>query len=356
MVADAGVRRQMRDRARIRAMLPLTDPLKQRLNVMQRIVALCLVSAAAFAQQLPHDDAVRIAEFYRLANRIQDEIWPGWSTVPAPLLLITKDAEFLTHHPEAPTDFRRLSADTYTRSRHFNTDLLATFPAFGPPPVIVIGEPQNTEAMKSTPWLITLLHEHFHQLQNAQPGYYDAVAKLNLSDGDNTGMWMLNYPFPYDKPEVAQAFANLRDLLLKVLAISDEKEFKRSAMDYVAERKRVFAQLSPNDHKYLSFQLWQEGIARYTQVKAAEAAAVYQPTDQFKALPDYESFSEYAARARNDTLSELRRADLAKMKRTFVYSFGGAEGFLLDRLNPAWKQEYLRHPLSTDFLFDLARN
>ena len=356
MVADAGVPRQMRDRGQVKATLPLTDLPKQRLNVMGRILALFLLTAAACAQQLPQDDAVRIAEFYRLANQLQDEVWPGWSTVPAPLLLITKDAEFLTHHPGAPADFRRLSADIYARPRQFSPHLLATFPAFGPPSVIVIGEPQNTEATRSTPWVITLLHEHFHQLQNSQPGYYDAVAKLNLSGGDNSGMWMLNYPFPYDKPEVVQEFANLRDLLLKVLRISEEKEFKRSAMEYVAERKRVFAQLSANDHKYLSFQLWQEGIARYTQVTAAEAAAAYQPTDQFKALPDYEAFSEYAARARNDTLSELRRADLATMKRTFVYSFGGAEGFLLDRLNPGWKQDYFRQLLSTDFLFDVARN
>ena len=114
----------------------------------------------------------------------------------------------------------------------------------------------------------------------------------------------------------------------------------------------MFAQLSANDHKYFSFQLWQEGIARYTQVKAAEAAAEYRPTTDYAALADYESFAAYGQRARTETLTELRTADIGKMKRVFVYSFGGAEGLLLDRWNPGWKNEYFVHPLSTDALFE----
>jgi hypothetical protein len=60
----------------------------------------------------------------------------------------------------------------------------------------------------------------------------------------------------------------------------------------------------------------------------------------------------YASQARAETLNELKQADLAKMKRTFVYSFGAAEGLFLDRLNPGWKQAYFEHPLSTDSLFE----
>ena len=46
------------------------------------------------------------------------------------------------------------------------------------------------------------MHEHFHQLQWAQPEYLKAIDDLGLSKGDATGMWMLNYPFPYDDPEI----------------------------------------------------------------------------------------------------------------------------------------------------------
>jgi hypothetical protein len=324
--------------------------------IAMRLAIIIILTLAAFAQtptrQIPPDDAVRIHEFYRLASQIQDRIWPHWSRTPAPLLLVTPDAEFLTHSAEPPADFEKVGDDIYARPRKFSTNLLATFPAFGPPSVIVIGEPKNTTSKTSTPWLITLMHEHFHQLQNFQPGYLQAVQDLGLSRGDNTGMWMLNYPFPYGKPELTQSFAHLRDLLLSCVNETDKGKFAKLARQYIDERKKFFAQLSPDDHKYLSFQLWQEGIARYTQIKTAEAAAQYQPTPAYAALDDFEPFATFTAKARTETLSELKQVDLAKSKREVVYSFGAAEGLLLDRLNPKWKEGYFEHLLSMDAFFD----
>ncbi|HMF89361.1 MAG TPA: hypothetical protein VKL40_01870 [Candidatus Angelobacter sp.] len=320
-------------------------------NRMRTLVLFLGITATAVAQQMPREDAIRVAEFFRLSAQIQDTLWPEWSKTPSPLLLVTADREFLTRSPAPPKGFTKVSEDLYTRARVFNPAFLATFPAFGPPAVIVVGEPQNTQARASTPWLITLMHEHFHQLQYGKPGYYEAVKALGLDRGDSSGMWILNYPFPYQQPEVVQGFAHLRDLLVAALNVSDDQQFKKAATDYVRERKKVFAQLSPDDRKYFSFQLWQEGIARYTQVKAAEAAAGYRPTEEFASLPDYLPFADYAPQARQETLAELKTADIAKMKRVFVYSFGAAEGLLLDRLNPGWKQTYFARPLSTDRLF-----
>ena len=304
------------------------------------------------AQQMPREDAVRIVEFYRLSAQIQDSIWPEWSKTPSPLLLVTADTEFLTRSPAPPKEFTKISEDVFARQRVLNTHFLATMPVFGPPATMVVGEPKNTLAKASTQWLITLMHEHFHQLQYAKPGYYPAVEALGLSRGDTSGMWVLNYPFPYEKPEVVEGFSRLRDLLLAALSVSDERQFKQAAADYVRERKKVFALLSPDDHKYLSFQLWQEGIARYTEIKVAEAAANYRPTAEFASLPDYLPLTDYARRARGETLEELKTADIARMKRTFVYAFGAGEGLLLDRMNPGWKQAYFEHPLSTDLLFE----
>jgi hypothetical protein len=291
-----------------------------------------------------------VSEFFRLADRLQDQIWPNWSATPSPLLLITERTEFLIHHYTAPSDFTSLGDAVSARPRKLPTALLATFPVFGPPAVIAVGEPQATEAKTSTPWLFVLMHEHFHQLQYEQPGYYSAVEAMGLSRGDQTGMWILNYPFPYDQPSVTASFGHLRDLLLHALDETEHDAFRVRAATYVNERKRVFAQLSPDDHKYISFQLWQEGMARYTQIRSAEAAAAYQPTPLFMQLPDYEPFAAYAAVARLQTLAELRAADIAKMKRGFVYSFGAAEGLLLDRLNTDWRQAYFQHLLSTDEL------
>ena len=271
-----------------------------------------------------------------------------------PLLLVTPETEFLTHHPAPPKELKKVGEDVYARPRQFPVTFQATFPAFGMPPVIVIGEPAGTASKTSTPWLFTVMHEHFHQLQYAQAGYLDAVNALNLTRGDTSGMWMLNYAFPYDKPEVAQSFRDLRDLLLRAVNEPDGPAFQKLAKQYVEQRKKFFGQLSADDRKYLSFQLWQEGIARYTEVKAAEAGAQYHPSAEFAALPDFESFPSYAAKARENTLSELKQVDLATWKRVVVYSFGAAEGFLLDRIHPKWKDEYFRRMLSMDSYFETA--
>jgi len=327
---------------------------------MRRFLLLIIFVSAAFAQdllvrQLPADDLVRIKEFYRLAASTQEHIWPGWENTPSPLLLVTPDSECLTHHPSPPKEFAKLAEDLYCRPRQFPQNFQATFPAFGFPPVIVIGEPANTLSKSTTPWMFTVMHEHFHQLQWAQPGYLKAIDALDLSHGDTSGMWMLNYPFPYEGAEVTKSFSALRDLLLRSLAEQDQTAFGKLAAEYVRERAKFFAQFSSDDHKYFSFQLWQEGIARYTEVKSAEAAAQYRPTDAFAKLADYEPFSKYAEEARQKTLSELKEADLATWKRTVVYSFGAAEGFLLDRINPRWKEGYLQNLLSTDMYFETGK-
>ena len=310
-----------------------------------------VVATAGFGQELPADDGVRIAEFYRLAPTIEDGIWPGWSRVPDPLLLVTAENEFLTHHPSPPTEFKADGDGFFVRPRQFPVHLEATFPAFGPPAVIVIGEPKSTASKTSTPWVIVVMHEHFHQLQDAAPGYFQAVDGLGLSHGDESGMWMLEYPFPYKKAEIVQSFGRLRDGLLAALTETDPAKFRKDAEEYVAMRRKFFAQLSADDHKYLSFQLWQEGMARYTQIMAAEAAAKYQPTAAFAGLEDYEPFSAYGARARAETLEELKKVDMAKAQRGAIYPFGAVEGMLLDRINPGWKDEYFKRLLSTDDLF-----
>jgi hypothetical protein len=145
---------------------------------------------------------------------------------------------------------------------------------------------------------------------------------------------------------------NLRDLLLSAVNEPDKGKSEDLAQRQVRERNKFLAQLSTEDKKDFNFQLGQEGIARYTQIKAAEAAAQYQPTAEYTALAGFESFAAYAAKAGTETLNQLKQADLREWKCTAVYSFGAAEGLLLDRFNPKWKDGYFKHPLSMDSFFE----
>ncbi len=335
----------------------MSMPPARPLALLRNSIVVLLAAAPLAAQtptvaKIPPDDAVRIREFYRLADAIQDKVWPGWSNAPAPLLLVTETTEFLTRYPEPPKDFSKAGEDVWARPRRFPTNLLATFPAFGPSSVIVIGEPANTDARTSTPWLFVVLHEHFHQLQNAQPGYFKATEALGLARGDTSGMWMLNYPFPYDDTATGQAFAHLRESLLAALREQDAARFEARVAEYKAERKAFLARLAPDDRKYLSFQVWQEGIAHYTQVVAAEAASDYRPSAEYIALPDFRPIAGYGAKMRAQTLVALEHVELATAQRIAVYPFGCAEGFLLDRLDPRWKEGYFRHPFTLDPYFE----
>ncbi len=296
-------------------------------------------------------DRVRIAEAFRLADAIGDAIWPGWARVPFALVLVTPDTEFFVRHPSPPSDARRigrdalLDSDVFARPRTFPTNLLATFPIDGVS-TVVVGPPSSTAAASPTDWVVTVLHEHFHQLQEAAPGFYDRVAALGLARGDATGMWMLNFPFPYDAPPVAEAYRAAASTLRDALSGG-------SFGDYLAARAAFRARIPGDDLKYLDFELWKEGVARYTQVRVAEwAAAHYRPTPAFAALPGFVPFPELARTLADAIPDELSRLSLPEARRTVVYPYGAAEAILLDRERPCWHDVYFSKPFTLAAAFD----
>ena len=308
---------------------------------------LFLSSHASAAPAIEQIDRVRIAEAYRIADKLQDKLWTGWSTAPFGMLFITDEHEFLIRHPKPNDEFtsigydKLLKSEVFVRPRKFQKNFLATFPAFGPTPVIVIGKAENTAEKTSSRWVFVVLHEHFHQLQYSRPGYFADVTALDLHGGDQTGMWQINYPFPYKDEKVVADFSKLADLLLAAYGSKDENEQRMAFSTYVTAREKFSASLNPKDYKYASFQLWQEGIARYTQYKMAELAArELQPSKDFQALPDFVPFDREAKRLHEMTLDEMRTLDLSKWQRVVFYPFGGVEGLLLDRVTPSWRAKY----------------
>jgi hypothetical protein len=287
-------------------------------------------------------DRIRLSEAFRLAESLDGKLWKEWGRTPFAILLVTPDQEFLIRHPAPSSDFQSLGEDdllgsnVFFRKRTQPLHLLATFPLVGGIPTIVIGQAENTTVKTSSKWVVTLLHEHFHQLQMSQPSYFKDVEALDLSGGDETGMWMLNFPFPYEStPVIAQIHALSQKLHDAVL--------KRNPGNYFEERKKLKSILKPKDYAYLSFQIWQEGISRYTEYKAAEwAEKEFKPSAAFLSLKDYEDFGTVAAVIlREKILYHLKDVDIARDRREFFYSFGAAEGLLLDQVNPTWREKYL---------------
>jgi hypothetical protein len=203
--------------------------------------------------------------------------------------------------------------------------------------------------------VLTLLHEHFHQWQYSQPGYNDGVSRLGLARGDTTGQWMLSYPFPYDSAPVQRAMRRLATSLAQ--ALDARPEARRRALEAVSDDRADLRSLrAAADYRYLEFQLWQEGVARFIEYAAGRAAAKSRDVSaQFRSLPDYEPYAQASDRALRDLRRELEQLDLAQRRRVAFYPNGAAWALLLDQTRPDWKQVYARQPFTLPDLVSAAR-
>lgn len=329
---------------------------------MKRLLAIAFVLVLCARTGWPNTsvppiDRIRLAEAFKIGETLGDLLWPNWTKAPFAVMLVTPETEFLIRHPRPPQDFAKgdydaaLKSEIYSRKRTQSLSFLATFP-FAGVPTIVVGQAENTSAKTSTPWVVTLLHEHFHQLQYSQPNYYSTVKDLDLARGDETGMWMLNFPFPYEEPKVKEAFAALAELLAQTLEMDQRADLAGNVAKYLEMRSRFKALLTPEDYRYFSFQVWQEGISRYTEYRISElAVAQYKPSREFSELADFQPFEVVADRILNNIRRHLRGLEFSRSRREAFYPFGAAEGLLLDRFAPDWKRRYFAEPFFVDRYF-----
>ncbi len=308
-----------------------------------------LICGILFGQTLPelrYANKIRIKEAMTISTEFGDQLFKGYSTVPFAIVLVTDSTEFLINHPNPSADFKLLGRDNilntsiYYRKARFNPRFLATFPAVNGLSCIVVGTSENTHR-SSTEWVITLLHEHFHQYQSSYPDYFKSVSNLGLSGGDQTGMWMLNYPFPYDSLPVITQYKLFTTALYKTITNTNSKIYKSNLKQYIAERKKLKDLMTDAQYRYFSFQVWQEGLARHTEYNFLELLKNYTPSKEMLALPDFISFPELKTKMYKNETKNLLEENLNETKRVSFYSVGFAEGILLDKLNKSWRKKYL---------------
>ncbi|MBA2734726.1 MAG: hypothetical protein H0U54_17835, partial [Acidobacteria bacterium] len=62
---------------------------------------LCTTMLAQEAKpQIARDDRIRMAEAFRMNEKLSDRVWKGWSKTPFAVLLVTPEYEFLVRHPK----------------------------------------------------------------------------------------------------------------------------------------------------------------------------------------------------------------------------------------------------------------
>ncbi|MFQ5350391.1 MAG: hypothetical protein ACE5EG_08110 [Thermoanaerobaculia bacterium] len=291
-----------------------------------------------------------MSETFRLAAELGEQIWPGWGVAPWEVLLVGEDNEYLINSPRRPEGFAEvetgelLEGTALVRARTVPPGLRATYPMLGGPPLVVVGRPETT-GLDPAAWVAMVLHEHFHQLQMSDGDYYADIESLDLAGGDESGNWMLDFPFPYDDPRVETRFAGLSTTIRAVLEGDVPPAFLAEAMSGLA------AVLPQDAYRYLGFQLWQEGVARYVQYQTARVAAEsFQPSPAFAALPGYRPFAEVAAELRAQILRELAEPRLAERRRIAFYAAGAGLVMVLEEHAPGWRRGYLKRKFALEGL------
>jgi hypothetical protein len=290
---------------------------------------LAALAAAVIATSPPPDDANNIALSTAILNRVGDRLWPDWSKAPFAIDLLTADG---------PVEINFAKPIPVPS---FPPQLEASFP-LGGVPTIVIGEPRFTAARTPTRWSVTLLHEHFHQWQDHWPPYFEATRALGLAGNDKTAMWMLNYPFPYADWNTDKAYRTASLRLADALDALGTPTFAQSLEAYLDARAAFKAFLRADDYKYFAFQCWQEGVARYTEIKVARlAVAAHRHDAAFLTNEQATALASDAGQTLAGIMRSLRNPSLALDKRTAFYAYGAAEALLLDQAAPGWRTKYL---------------
>lgn len=293
--------------------------------------ALIAATLLAAAQPVATDPFELVAVARSHLEGSARDLWPGWDETPFGLVLVGETEERLVCDGRAPEGFGNETAEPVTgcqvrsRPRTFPTGLLAAMPVFGPPSVVVVGEPALT-GQDDHSWTLTLLHEHFHQHQTASPDYWARVEALDLSGGDQTGMWMLTYPFAYDDLQVASA-AHTAAGALAALLDRDAAPTADDVAAYLAARRALAATVTARDWRYAEFQMWQEGVARWTEIAAAQSF-------------DDQAYQEAGRSRRRTVLDELATLDLTEDQRLVFYALGAGEAELLERCGTDWQAHY----------------
>jgi hypothetical protein len=293
------------------------------------------------------EDKLRIKEAFKISQKFGDKIWKGWNNIPFTLLFITDTSEYLLNHPDPSSDFQFAGYDStmetviYKRQRVFQKNFLATFAAVNNINTVLMGTPENT-GRESIRWIITAQHEHLHLLQYSDSGYTSETKALELSGNDSTGMWMLNYPFPYEDTLTSNRFSELMKAA-KDAAFCSEQELNDKFSIYSVERTKFKDILSEKDYRYFSLQIWQEGIAKYTELKFCEVLKNedFESTDILSGLKDYITYGKQYSDIYDNIKETSTKLRLESSKRVCFYYLGALEGILLDRINPNWRNDYI---------------
>jgi hypothetical protein len=358
------------------------NPVRQRtlciLAVCTALAGVGLVPAGAAGnttQRVSDDQLLLLREALRVVGIVGEQVWPGWGTTPKTTLIVGETHEFVVMIGpvvELGPEFTRSEQSferwpIYSRPRTFSTSLRAALRIDDVPMAVVGGWDPAEESPNE--WAISLVEQWFHLLQ-MQRGESVKVMGLGAglaADTSSGFTWELEFPFPFDDPDVGNAMMLLGVSLYEFgtrandLPRSAQRSFQGETARAALENLRTVLTLKYGDDAYAFFRLrtWRDGVARYSGglvarlMAAAEERGLYDPVDGFDRLPEHKSYRRVWSDSFANQIWLIRTAQTdAERHLTSFDALGHGMAVMLDVVDPEWKQRYFEPDVWLDDMID----
>jgi hypothetical protein len=310
-------------------------------------------------------DKARLAEALHLKSSLGETIWLGWGKTDIPIIIWNHDYSFLVGLTPTPAGWEEVTGDdfqgqAYYRQRtndpqnfavkvgdnwvasmatKWETDqfMMGVFREMLPP-VLEQVFPYRLMIMPSEVQMTGVLHETFHVYQTLS-----VPERLNAAEAAHK----LGESYWQADAAMSQEWKAEIDLLAQALAAKTDQEATGLARQFLEQRqqRRSKYSLSSSLVAYEQWLEWEEGLAKYVELAAWQAAYQnqyetpakdYQPLPVMGSDPDFRGYKTFPQRWSQE-VSQMK-TQATKEGETRLYYTGMAQAMLLDRLAPGWKE------------------
>ena len=371
------------------------------------LLGLCLVGTAVSAlsnlglpaesdgaDRLSQNQKALLLELSQVRQTIGDAVWPGWGQAVIPAVVYNEAYTFLIDYVDPPDGWQRLPdlADRGGAWELVPDDLIAgqpyyrqKLPASGETPqafTVMIGD-QWATSMTTKEWMeislrqemadqlpdplsrivpyrvvtglfirgsdgyISLLaHESFHAYQGslAPNRLVAAEAALHADSG---------YPWAESEADW-QVELDLLVAALEAKTVAETASLSRQFLNQ-RQQRRLTTGLSDAEIAYEQQREWLEGLARYVELETwrqADLLATYDPVAALTSDRDFDGYGTFDRRWRQE-IDQIGRMASDEGETRFYYT-GMAQGVLLDRLLPDWKEQIFAEGVFLEDILETA--
>ncbi len=296
-----------------------------------------------------------LAEAWHIARGL--EIWPGWDLRKTPLALLKENGEmFLAGHPRPGEGAREVFWPAGTTGPAVFHTILDQSDKKGTPgqagasvgvtvldgtPTVMVPLSLAGEAPEETVSMITFIWEECFRAYLIANGNTKASPSVDL--------------YPIDNP-VNNALGNLEGRLLSFIRNADgSKDPARRALEFALIRRERRGLLEDETIAYERECELLDGLPFYVSTVVLDylGSGLHEPCPAFQRLAsfDYTGVARSLCSARFSALEQVNHRGLGARRERFKYT-GMGVAFLLDRINPRWKNRILDPGLTLDYLLE----